>query len=122
MKLAAVLLVLWFSTHYLYALFPPELRGAVFNISRSAASIILVCMLLLAIPSKLAVIAGTGLIAEDAQVVGCGLWWMIDPWPVVVGAELCSEKMGLPLGAVGIALLGTVAWHIRSKHAARSAP
>lgn len=115
MKLAAVLLLIWGAVHYLYKWAPPDLQGAVFNVTRSAASIVLVSCLLLAIPSKVAVVVGAGLMAEDAQVVGCGIWWLIDPWKP--GDELCSERLGIPLGAIGLSLLGVTAYWLRGRYA-----
>lgn len=121
MKLAAVLLLMWWAVHYGFRFAPADLQGATFNIMRSAASIVLVGMLLLAMPSRFAAITGAGLMAEDAQVVGCGIWWMLDPWPTTPGGELCSDKLGIPLGAIGLAILGTVAWHLKKKQEAPNA-
>jgi hypothetical protein len=112
-KLAAVLLMLWYGVHFGYEWAPAEHRGTVFNIARSAASVLLVGLLLLALPSRAAVIAGAGLMAEDAQVVVCGVWWLLDPWPAT--GDLCSSGIGFPLGAVGLAALGAVAWNLKNK-------
>jgi len=67
---------------------------------QKARSVVLVCLL----------IAGYTL-----QVAGCNLWWMIEPWPVVPGGELCSDRLGLPLGLVGLAAACMVAAHIGRK-------
>lgn len=113
MKLAALLLLLWASVHYGYKLAPADLQGAWFNVARSASSLVLLGLVLMAMPHRAALVIGAGLAAEDAQVVGCGLWWLVDSWPP--GGELCSERIGLPLGAFGLAALGTAAWWLRKK-------
>lgn len=113
MRLAAVLLLVWASVHYLYALAPSEQQGAVFNVLRSAGSLVLLGALFIAVPSRAAAPIVAGLAAEEAQVVGCGVWWLIDPWPAT--GELCSEALGLPMGAFGLTALGVAAFWLRNK-------
>lgn len=38
------------------------------------------------------------------MVIGCNAWWMVAPWPVKPGQALCSTKLNLPLGAIGLGL------------------
>lgn len=121
MRLAAMLLLVWASVHYLYAFAPSEQQGAVFNIFRSAGSLVLLGALFIAVPSRAAAPIVAGLAAEEAQVVGCGVWWLIDPWIVKPGDELCSSGLGIPLGAIGLALLGVAAYWLKGRHA-RSSP
>lgn len=121
MKAAAALLVVWFVAHYAWMWAPIQHQGAVFNIYRSAASLALVGMVALAIPSRLVLVPVAGIAAEEAQVIGCGTWWLIDPWIVKPGDELCSSGLGIPLGAIGLALLGVAAYWLKGRHA-RSSP
>lgn len=123
MKLAALLLIVWYAVHYGYQWAPVIHQATVFNVLRSAGSLVLIGVLVLALPSRPVLLAAAGLAAEEAQVVACGTWWLVDPWPVKPGDELCSSGLGLPLGSVGLVLLGMVVGslhgHIRGRHAAK---
>lgn len=122
MKAAAALIFVWFVAHYLWMWAPIQHQGAAFNIARSAASLVLVGMVALAIPSRLVLVPAAGIAAEEAQVIGCGTWWLIDPWVIKPGDELCSSGFGIPLGAIGLSLLGVTAYWLKGRiHASRSA-
>lgn len=114
MKLAALLLLVWYAVHYGYQWAPAQ-QGAVFNVLRSAGSLVLLSIVFLALPSRVLAVPAAGLAAEELQVIGCGTWWLLDPWPVKPGDELCSAGLGFPLGAVGLAVLGVAAWHLKNK-------
>jgi hypothetical protein len=105
-KLAALLLALWFGAHYAYMLAQPEHAATVFNIGRSASSFVLLLLVAFFIAPRWAQPVIAGFAADDAQVIACGTWWLVEPWSAK--GELCSEAMGLPLGAFGITALAVV--------------
>jgi hypothetical protein len=124
-KTAAVLLMVWYAVHYAYGWAPPEHRGVVFNIMRSAGSLVLISIVVLALPTRLIALAGAGMAGEELQVVGCGTWWLFDPWVVREGEDLCSEGLGIPLGSIGLVLIGMFAAHLWNRMGggnARSSP
>jgi hypothetical protein len=124
-KTASVLLLLWYTVHYGYGWAAPEYRGVVFNILRSAGSLVLIGIIVLALPTRMTLLAGAGMAGEELQVVGCGTWWLISPWVVREGEDLCSEGLGLPLGSIGLVLIGMLAaylWNRMGGGNARPAP
>lgn len=52
------------------------------------------------------------------QVFGCNLWFIFEPWEVRPGDELCSSRLGFPLGLAGLWMATLVAqWvYLRRKH------
>jgi hypothetical protein len=119
MKVAALLLGVWYFAHYLWQWAPEEHQGTVFNISRSAASLVLLGIIVLAFQSKPVFLAAAGVAGEEVQVVACGTWWLFDPWPIKPGDELCSSGLGVPLGSIGLVLIGMLACYLlRGGHAA----
>jgi hypothetical protein len=112
MRLAALLLVAWYVAHYSYYMFPVH-AAEVFNVGRSASSLMLLAVIALALASRWSLPVLAGFAADDAQVVGCGIWWMVKPWETK--GDLCSEAISLPLGAFGITCVGVIGAHILGK-------
>lgn len=58
------------------------------------------------------------LIGYALQVFACNLWFVFDPWVKPAGGELCSSRLGMPLGLVGLWVASLVAQYIytRGKH------
>lgn len=52
------------------------------------------------------------------QVFGCNAWFIVEPWPVRADDELCSARLGFPLGLAGLWASTLLAqWiYLRSKH------
>lgn len=115
MKAAVVLLVTWYAVHYGYEWAAVEHQGTVFNIMRSLGSLVLLGLIALAFQSRLTWLPIAGMAGEELQVVVCGSWWLWRPWPVKQGDELCSSGLGIPLGSIGLVLLGMVAGELYSK-------
>ena len=40
--------------------------------------------------------------AYALQVFACNAWFIVDPWPVRPGDELCSSRLHFPLGLTGL--------------------
>lgn len=58
------------------------------------------------------------LIGYAAQVFVCNLWFVVAPWQPRPGGELCSSRVGVPLGMVGLWVASLVAQYVytRGKH------
>lgn len=110
MKLAAMILLGWWAAHYAYQWAHVEHQGTVFNIMRSAVSLMLLTMI--AYQSRVVALPAAGMAGEEIQVIGCGTWWLVSPWEIKPGDELCSSGLGIPLGSIGIMALGMVAAHL----------
>ena len=54
-----------------------------------------------------------------ASVVACNTWYVLAPWPVMPGAPLCSTRLDLPLGIVGLVLGMVLAAYLFRKHQGR---
>lgn len=55
------------------------------------------------------------------QVFGCNAWFIVEPWEVRPGDELCSSRLGFPLGLVGlwVTILVVQYLYLRGKHGSR---
>lgn len=101
---AGVLLVAGLAQHA-WKHVPPDTQADVWNASQ--ALLVLVLLSLLANAYRSGWVWAVAALAGVWQLLtaGCSLLWLAAPWPVVPGAEQCSARFGLPLGAVGLWLL-----------------
>jgi hypothetical protein len=97
----SALLLLFAMRHYGYPLLPASMWGDAFALMGSACIIALVVMLKPWLP------LAAWIVGEELLVAGCSAWWLVDPWEVV-GAEQCSSRIGLKLGAIGVCFLALV--------------
>lgn len=111
-----MLLAAW-AAFYAWHLAPAPLQAEVWNITGSAARLLLVVLVVLAYRSWAVSAPAAWWAVEELQVLGCGLLWMASPWPLDGEQGRCSDKLGLPMAAVGSALAAVAAWvvyrHIR---------
>ncbi len=97
---------------------PPEDAGHVW----SASGGLFVALLLIVIAlvwSHWAVTAVCLLLIGFAlQVFACNFWFVVAPWIAKPGGELCSSRIGFPLGLVGLWAASLVAQYVytRGKH------
>ena len=63
-------------------------------------------------PSLLVSIAASVWSVGELQVAIGSIWYMLEPWPVPVGASILSAKAGLDLGAAGIVLIAWATWFV----------
>jgi len=102
--MAAGLLVLGVAHNQAHKLAPAEHAAMVWNVTGHALALYLLALVLLAWRSSRAVLLVGALIAGYLlQVLGCSLWWLLDPWPLVEGGEICSDRLHFPLGTLGLA-------------------
>ncbi len=107
---AALLLLTTWLAFYAWAYVPEHLQAEAWNMGGALGRLLLLWLVVLAYRSVPVAAAALWWSFEDAQVVGCGLLWLIDPWQVTAGEGRCSDRFGLPMGLVGAALGSLAAW------------
>ena len=55
------------------------------------------------------------------QVFGCNAWYIVAPWHINPGDELCSSRLGFPLGLAGlwVTILVVQYLYVRGRHGDR---
>lgn len=115
----ALLLIGAWVTFYAYEFAPPEAKAEVWNLGGAAGRLLLVVLVVLAYRSAPVTAAALWWAVEDLQVIGCGAWWMVAPWPMEAGENQCSALVGVPLSLAGLSLGAVLAWVV---HRAASEP
>ena len=120
---AAVLLVVMAARHYLYDLWPPELRGLA---SKALGALAILSMIWLAVwlaPRSLPVtLVALWWSIEEVQVALCSFAYMLKPWPVATGQSICSARLDLDLGAVGIVIVFWLSLYVYRSLYGRATP
>lgn len=116
--LAVAMLLVMAARHYLYDLWPPELRGLASK-ALGALSLLTLVWLVHSLAPRSSVLTAIALwwSVEEVQVALCSFAYMVKPWPVPVGQSICSARLDLDLGAIGIVVIFWLALYIhRSLH------
>lgn len=109
MNFIAGLMLVATGRHYLWPLFPLELQGmASKGLGACAILALLACIWHLK-PSKPLAWVLAWWAWEELQVALCALAYMAEPWAVQPGQGICSDLVGLDIGAAGILALAVVA-------------
>ena len=102
---AAAVLLVGGVAQYAWQHAPVDAQADVWNASQALLVLLLLALVANAYRSGW-VWAAAGLAgAWQLLTVGCSLLWLAAPWPVLPGAEQCSARLDVPLGAVGLWLL-----------------
>ena len=110
---AVVLLLVMGARHYLYDAWPPELRGLASKALGALALLSLVWLVVSLVPRSTAVtLVALWWSIEEVQVALCSFAYMVRPWPVPVGHSICSARLDLDLGAVGIVVIFWLALYV----------
>ena len=118
---ASLMLVGAWGTFYAYEFVPAPLRAEIWNLGGAVGRLLLVVLVVLAYRSPPVTAAALWWAIEDLQVIGCGAWWLMAPWPVEMGENRCSALVGVPLSLAGVSLGAVLAWvvHRATVEAAR---
>ena len=114
---AALILLACWVVFYAWGHVPEALQAEAWNMGSALGRLLLLALVVLAYRSWAVTAAALWWCFEDAQVVGCGLLWMVEPWPVDSGSR-CSDRFGLPLGLIGLSF-GALAALVVFRQAAR---
>ena len=106
---------------YLIGLVPElELRGIASKGLGGAAMLSLILIVLrLRFSVPLALVASWWAI-EELQVVICSILFAVAPWPVPTGQALCSSRIDVDLGSVGICVIGWLSFYLYRVHHGRT--
>ena len=105
-EVAVVLLLVMAARHYLYDLWPPELRGLASKALGALALLSLVWVVVALAPRSTTVTAvALWWSVEEVQVALCSFAYMLRPWVVPTGQSICSARLDLDLGAIGIVVV-----------------
>jgi len=99
-RVAVVVVVAAWVAHWAYYLAPVGIEGHAWNVGQSLARVALLALVVSAWRSVLVDIPAAYMLAEEAQVIGCTIGFVINPWPILPGQSKCSEAMGLPIVTV----------------------
>ena len=114
------MLAILFARHYGWDYFPPELRGIASKGLGGAAMLSLILIVLrLRFSVPLALVASWWAI-EELQVVICSILFAVAPWPVPTGQALCSSRIDVDLGSVGICVIGWLSFCLYRVHHGRT--
>lgn len=114
------MLAILFARHYGWDYFPPELRGIASKALGGAAMLALILIVLrLRYSVPLALVASWWAI-EELQVVICSILFAVAPWPVPTGQSLCSSRIDVDLGSVGICVIGWLSFYLYRIHHGRT--
>lgn len=53
---------------------------------------------------------------EELLTATCSFAYLIAPWPVEVGQSMCSARIGFDIGAIGIFVVGLIAYKLVNKN------
>lgn len=113
---ALVLLVIGCAAAYGWQMVPEQHLGAAWYISQSLWQVMLLALLACVYRSRAVVLVCALLACFSLMVVGCEAAYLVKPWPMNPGDELCSARLNYPLGLLGAVIaLGLVLSIIREK-------
>lgn len=103
---AGALLLVMAVRHYGYDFWPPELRGLASKALGALSLLSLVWLAVWLVPRDRTITAiALWWSVEEVQVVLCSFAFMREPWPVPRGQSICSARLDLDLGAIGIVVI-----------------
>lgn len=102
--LALVLLVVGLLAFYSWQWAPSQHSGTVFALATHAYAAVLLLVLALVLRDPVLWAVLLLLMACSLLVVGCNTAYLIEPWPVADGDDICSAKLNVPVGTIGLAL------------------
>jgi len=80
----------------------PADSAMVWNATGAGLALVLLCCVAWAHRDSTSALLVCALLAGwAAQTAGCSVAWLIEPWHIEPGGELCSDRLGAPLGTLG---------------------
>ena len=115
-NLAAALLLIGASRHYGWMLVDPEFRGIVSKALGALAAMCLIAIIAYHVAGKWVLLVSAAYGFEELQTFACSVMYWFEPWPVEAGQSICSARLGLDIGAVGIFVVGLLAYKLANVH------
>lgn len=111
--IAALLLLIGAIHNHTHKIVPPEHAAMVWNLTGAALHTVLIAIVAWAYRTSPAVLLACSLLGGwSLQVAGCSAAWIVQPWALVEGGELCSDRLGLPFGLFALVATCLVASYI----------
>lgn len=98
MNLALALLTGGAVLHLGYSVMPVDAQPLAWNALGAAARLALVLVLVYPIQAQIMGAVVAWLAAEELQVIVCNTAFMVQPWPIKPGQEMCSSLIGTDMG------------------------
>jgi hypothetical protein len=114
LALACGVLALYVGRHYGYYLATGANRAHVWNISGAVISMLFAVTLFILWPSRLLAIILAWIAMEEISVIACAVAYILRPWYIPEGGDVCSSALGLNLSAVGTAAIAGILLLIRT--------
>lgn len=102
---ALALLTLGAIRQYGYKLAPPEMSARVWNVAGAVVMLALVLWVAWRFRSRLVLLVVAWWAAEEALTIGCNAAWMIAPWQVQAGQDICLGLLDFDLGKLGALMI-----------------
>ena len=113
---ALALLLAGCAASYGWQFVPAQYVGAAWYISQSLWQVALLALLAVVYRSLSVVLVCALLAVFSLMVAGCEAAFLVKPWPMNPGDELCSARLNYPLGLLGAVIaLGLVMSIVREK-------
>lgn len=115
--LALALLLVGAARHYGWAMFPQELKALASKGLGGLAMLALLAIIFHMARERGPISKTFGLVFlwsswEGLQISLCSFWFMVDPWPINAGEAMCSARIGLDIGSVGILAVAVILWRL----------
>lgn len=108
--LAAEILLAVAGREYLWALAPVEHQGDVSKLLGACLVLVLLSAVYRLLRSRALIWVLAAAAWFQLQTVICVAAFIADPWPIPAGRGMCSARLDFDLGALGLMLLGWLAW------------
>jgi len=90
---------------YGYKLASPELAARVWNITGAVVLLAMVLWVAWHWRSRLALFVVGWWAAEEILTIGCNTLWLLRPWPVAAGQDICRGLLEFDVGKLGALLI-----------------
>ena len=115
-RTALALLLIGCAAAYGWQFVPAQYVSAAWYISQSLWQVVLLALVASLYRSRAVVLVCALLAVFSLMVAGCEAAFVIEPWPMNPGDELCSARLNYPLGLLGAVIaLGLVMSIVREK-------
>lgn len=120
-NMAAAVLLSGAAHEFVWLAWPAEMQGDVRAVTQWPLVVSLAVCLAVAARSRIVSAACAAVSIMSLTTSACSLVWLVSPWPVLPGADQCSERWGVPMLLVsGIAAVLALSLWRPPDHGAKS--
>lgn len=94
----------------------PEFRGIVSKALGALAAMCLIAIIAYHVAGKWVLLVSAAYGFEELQTFACSVMYWFEPWPVEAGQSICSARFGFDIGAIGIFVVGLLAYKLANVH------